>query len=127
MIEDKPMNKKKAAQLAQEIWGPTARVFRHNDPIDRFSRFSIQFIEPGGLTDSPKLHIFATGSNFDECFAGAAINPVSQYFAKWWEDTKNEYSQFANDPREYFRQIMKAKFGFDPAEVEQNTEKETES
>jgi hypothetical protein len=113
------MTRKQASERAAELWGPTAKVFKHSDPKDRFSRFSIQFIEPGGLTDVPKLHIFGFGDSFDSAFAAASQNPSAVFFAEWWTETKAEFAQFSRDPKEYFRQIMKAKFNFDPKQLEE--------
>jgi len=109
------MSRKKAAQIAAERWGPTARVFRHSGTqTDRNSRCSIQFVEPAGLDGQPKLHVFGHGPTFEAAFAMADGDQAAQDFAKWWVSVKEEFKQFSNDPKQYFRSIMMSKFGYDP-------------
>lgn len=117
------MSRKVAAEKAAALWGPTARVFRHSgSQMDRNSRCSIQFIEPGGM-GQPKLHIFGFGPTFEDAFLMAYNDQMAIYFGKWWEDTKKEFEQFSGDPKAYFREIMRAKFNWDPESVDKTEEK----
>lgn len=116
------MSKKEANKRAMEKWGPTARAFAHKGTqADRDSRCSLQFIEPGGLSGQPKLHIFGHGPTFDAAFAMADGDQAARYFAKWWAETLVEFGQFSADPKRYFAEIMKSKFDYVVPEDKENT------
>lgn len=104
------ISRKKAKQLVQEKYGPTASVV-HVSSKNRHERFGVMFVEVGGL-DSAKLACFGYGDSYEAAIKMAQENELAKKYAQEWLNTKKDFdASFKNDPSAYVKEKM--------AEIEQ--------